>query len=506
MARVTSSDRGAVHAAPDRARPLWAALSLALQSAALAAILALAALAALVAWLVLRTALKVDPVVGRERVWLQYGQHRPPYALVPLQSGKYSAPGQVYDLALDLTVPVNPNNLDLGNFMVTLDLVDAAGEHVLNASRPAILSPPSAQPCLVPSKRSSTLSRLLSLPFSIFAPSRVITTASCLAPFASPSSGSRSSCTETLRIPLLERASLVAPVSSASAPKRSFWQRRRTPARRTPQGPATALYVQLGREDAYPQLAATELEGPATREVRDRPRELQVYEAWVTVEVQLGGVRAFLHNHPYLVFTTFVPSFLALELVAALAVYVLYVARAAPLSVVVPPEPARSVKRETLVGEPDDDIKPRLDRVPSSPPLPAFEEDAERAAAAEQQRRARRMRLGPGGVGMSEAFGAEDEGASELTETETGTDEEEAGESMSETGGPLAEEGEVGVVKEEDEGDEGTVAGSATTRRTQSTFGPSLAGTPSTRTTTTTTGLSAAAGLRARAPGARQGE
>ncbi|BGP51633.1 hypothetical protein JCM10450v2_007583 [Rhodotorula kratochvilovae] len=489
----------------DPASPLWTALSLAARSAALAGVLALAVVVALVAWLVLRATLSVDPVVGRERVWLQYGEHRPPYALVPLQDHKYSTPGQVYDLALDLTVPVNPNNLDLGNFMVALSLVDAAGERVLNASRPAILSHPSAQSCLVPSPRSSTLSRLLSLPFAFFAPSRAVTTAaSCLAPFTS--SARSSTCTQTLRIPLLERASLVAPSSSASAPKRSFW--RRAKARPVAQGPATALYVQLGREDAYPSLGAAKREGVATREVGERPRELQVYEAWVRVEVKLSGVRAFLHSHPYLLFATFLPSFLALELLAALVVYVLFVVRAAP-GPSTAEDFARRVKRETPARpaaleeeEEDGDVKPRPFPAARRPPSPlrAFEE-AERVAA--EQRRALRMRLGPGGVGMSEAFEESEVTATE-EEEEEGT---EVGESVSEAGAEGVEEEEeelAGQVKEE-EGEEGTVAGSATTRRTASTFGPSLAGTTSTRTTGLSAGASSA-GLRGRGTGAGGGE
>ncbi|BGP43422.1 hypothetical protein JCM10449v2_007457 [Rhodotorula kratochvilovae] len=522
MARPRSSQKEAEHAHRDPASPLWTALSLAARSAALAGVLALAVVVALVAWLVLRATLSVDPVVGRERVWLQYGcalpllasgphlalviltsftrnsEHRPPYALVPLQDHKYSTPGQVYDLALDLTVPVNPNNLDLGNFMVALSLVDAAGERVLNASRPAILSHPSAQSCLVPSPRSSTLSRLLSLPFAFFAPSRAVTTAaSCLAPFTS--SARSSTCTQTLRIPLLERASLVAPSSSASAPKRSFW--RRAKARPVAQGPATALYVQLGREDAYPSLGAAKREGVATREVGERPRELQVYEAWVRVEVKLSGVRAFLHSHPYLLFATFLPSFLALELLAALVVYVLFVVRAAP-GPSTAEDFARRVKRETPARpaaleeeEEDGDVKPRPFPAARRPPSPlrAFEE-AERVAA--EQRRALRMRLGPGGVGMSEAFEESEVTATE-EEEEEGT---EFGESLSEAGAEGVEEGEEVAVKEE-EGEEGTVAGSATTRRTASTFGPSLAGTTSTRTTGLSAGASVA-GLRGRGAGA----
>lgn len=70
-------------------------------------------------------------------------QHKPPYALVQLDQRKYSTPGKVYDVDLELVVPVNHNNLDLGNFMASLSLVDAAGQHVVTESRP--VRPP---PCL----------------------------------------------------------------------------------------------------------------------------------------------------------------------------------------------------------------------------------------------------------------------------------------------------------------------------------------------------------------------
>ncbi|KPV73459.1 uncharacterized protein RHOBADRAFT_55195 [Rhodotorula graminis WP1] len=98
---------------------LWTAVSLAWRSVALGGVVSLAVVISLAAWLVLRSALKVDPVMGRERVWLQYGQHKPPYALVQLDQRKYSTPGKVYDVDLELVVPVNSNNLELGNFMAT---------------------------------------------------------------------------------------------------------------------------------------------------------------------------------------------------------------------------------------------------------------------------------------------------------------------------------------------------------------------------------------------------
>ncbi|GAA5844360.1 hypothetical protein JCM9279_001781 [Rhodotorula babjevae] len=511
MARQQSTDRRSGAPLKSHQGALWTAVSLAWRSVALGGVVSLAVVISLAAWLVLRSALRVDPVMGRERLWLQYGQHKPPYALVQLDQRKYSTPGKVYDVDLELVVPVNHNNLDLGNFMASLSLVDAAGQHVLTESRPALLSHPSAQACLVPSSRSSTLSHLLFYPVTLFKRTAA-PIASCLAPFVAPSTGP---CSQTLRIPLLERASFVAPASSkalARSTKTSRWGRK-SKARAANSGPATALFVQIGREDAHPSpsevekavasVAATgeESSGAVVRkEATARPRELQVLEAWVRIEVKLSGLRSFLYRHPYLLFLIFFPSFLSLELIAALAVYIVFVARAEPTSSTDEPlnEPKRLSRRdESGSTSTDDDVKPLISPPRRTTGLPSLDsEDADRLAAAEE-RAARRMRLGPGGVGMSEAFSGE-EGA---TGTGTEYDEEEGtevGDSVSEVGASAAPST---VVKEEED-DGATVAGSATTRRTTSTFGPSLAGTTSTRTTAT--GLAAGPsteGLRGRGGG-----
>lgn len=43
---------------------------------------------------------------------------------------------QAYDVTLDLVVPVTASNVDLGNFMTTLELYNANGSIVWRASRP----------------------------------------------------------------------------------------------------------------------------------------------------------------------------------------------------------------------------------------------------------------------------------------------------------------------------------------------------------------------------------
>lgn len=168
---------------------------------------------------------------------------------------------------------------------------------------------------------------------------------------------------------------------------------------------------------------------------------------------------SFLYRHPYLLFSIFFPSFLSLELLAALAVYIIFVARAEPTSTTHEPpiEPKRLTRREESAStSADDDVKPLISPSRSTTGLPPLDgEDADRLAAAEE-RAARRMRLGPGGIGMSEAFSAGDEGMSG-----TGTDYDddggtEVGDSVSEVGAGSAS---ARVVKEEDDDGEGTVAG-----------------------------------------------
>jgi hypothetical protein len=228
------------------------------------------------------------------------------------------------------------------------------------------------------------------------------------------------------------------------------------------------------------------------------------------------------HTHPYLLFALFFPSFLFLELVAALLVYTTYVLQ--------PPSPIpestkngesgytteATLKTEDVSATGSEDVKPLLSpefgqsttesgsETISSGTEGVLDEEREAAEAA----RARRLRLGKGGVGMSEVAGDGGE--------ETFVDDEEAGASVSDI---EAEIDEVvgGAVKEEDFDDTATIGGvrsfspprlpptflhfaclrscraasaprlavltcplylqSESTRRTTSTFGPSLAGT-----------------------------
>lgn len=84
------------------------------------------------------------PDIGiRNEVWLQYGHEQPPFANIDLRTpdGYRSvfAEDQQYDVSLDLIVPLSAANIDLGNFMVSLDLMSPLNNTVHHASKPTII-------------------------------------------------------------------------------------------------------------------------------------------------------------------------------------------------------------------------------------------------------------------------------------------------------------------------------------------------------------------------------
>jgi hypothetical protein len=84
------------------------------------------------------------PDIGIEnQVWLQYGYDRPPFATLDLTSGdgrsSVFAEDQKYDVSLDLVVPLSAANIDLGNFMVSLELTSPLNNTVHYVSKPTIL-------------------------------------------------------------------------------------------------------------------------------------------------------------------------------------------------------------------------------------------------------------------------------------------------------------------------------------------------------------------------------
>ncbi|GAA6010568.1 hypothetical protein JCM11491_002975 [Sporobolomyces phaffii] len=412
-------------------------------------------LLALVAWFSLRSFLRVDPIIGRERVWLQYGEYRTPYAFVELPKGKYEAPGASYDLSLELTVPSSPQNLAIGNFMVSINLLSNDFSPIVNTSRPAILTHP-AYP-----------------KFSHLLPLR---------PIPPPS--------QRLSLPLLEGVALNRSGAGWSARKR-----------------VESIQIEVGRKDAHPESALLQHFGAGGGPTAPTARvggELQVYESWLTIRVKLYGLRALIRSHPYISFLFFFPTFLLTEFLAALAVYAYFVFRPEPDSEpTLAPGPAKRMAKEDEDEEGESDVVGKeLDRelldvkdeseaqeeenelLTSEPPsVVATESDeGEEAKWESERRRARREReVGPGGVGMTEVGGDTE---TEPETSETGVSEEDEEGTGSEEWAAVEGEGE-GRVVDKDFDETATVGGSETTRASRSTFGPSVAGTTSTRTTAT---------------------
>ncbi|GAA5875096.1 hypothetical protein JCM16303_005006 [Sporobolomyces ruberrimus] len=429
---------------------------------------------ALIAWFSLRSFLKVDPIIGRERVWLQYGEFRTPYGIIELPKGRYEAPGENYDVSLELKVPSSQQNLLIGNFMVSINLLNEENSSILNNSRPSILTHP-------------TYPR-----FSHLLPH--------LRPIPPP--------TQSIEIPLLESVGL----------NRNSWTVDRKRVER--------ILVEVGRKDAHSDpingaslnQVGSYVGGGGKAVVPNGGGELQVYESYLKIHVRLYGLRALIRSHPYISFLFFFPTFLLTELIAAFIVYAYFVLRPTneDLSTlekesdevrIKEEEEEEEEEEEDVVGkELEKEIKGESteeneeEEVTSEPPsglaeTTTTEEEEEEEEEIEgeerwreERRRERREReAGPGGKGMSEIAGE--------TETETETEpgiseeeEEEVGEGGSAEGSEewAAIEGEV-EGEEKDFDENATIGGSETTRATRSSFGSSLAGTTSTRTTATST-------------------
>ncbi len=161
------------------------------------------------------------PDVGlRKEIWLQYGQDRPPFAHLDFGtaayrhqlgepspssssynpstdiSGEYFAQDQAYDVTLEISVPLNQANLDLGNFMVEIDLKSRTNRSVYHVSKPTLLTYSAA-----PVRAADSISQMLS---------------------RNPPAQQAPTNSQLLRIPLLRRAvlrpSVFAPPLSSTPP------------------------------------------------------------------------------------------------------------------------------------------------------------------------------------------------------------------------------------------------------------------------------------------------
>jgi hypothetical protein len=155
-------------------------------------------------------------------------EYRIPYSKIELTPfGEYFSSNQVYNLNLDLIIPNNQRNIQLGNFMINLNLLDQQGLSLLNSSRPASI--PYQSPL------ASSLSTLS--PLSILF---------------------KHSNSHHLTIPLLEAQVLQ--------------NKRLIP---------SSLYIEIGRRDAH----------PTNERFNGGTGELQVYQAKLIFDAHLTGLR-----------------------------------------------------------------------------------------------------------------------------------------------------------------------------------------------------------------------
>ncbi|GAA5958604.1 hypothetical protein JCM3765_006691 [Sporobolomyces pararoseus] len=416
---------------------------------------------ALLGWLTFKSFLKVEPdIIGREKVWLQYGEFKQPFAFVDLPKDKYKVPGNNYDLSLELIVPNSQENFKLGNFMVSISLLNKESFSILNNSRPGIL-------LNHPSTPSSSSSSFLSS-------------------FLKPSSSSLPKLQE-LELPLLESIALNRGGSNWADSQK-----------------VEKIYLQVGRKDSHPEYYynAQQLQLMSSTSSNKLGNELQVFKAFLKIKVKLFGLRALIRSHPFISFSIFFPIFLFFEFLTAFIVYTYFVLRPSSTStkslggIIDEEEEEEEVQegRNSQTEEEDENddgiekvlessstgggsvvtesVTEEEEELTSEPPS-ILEEEEE----TEEERISRRNRRQSKGVriGMTQVSG-ETQTETETEETETGVSEEEgSGEEWA------AIEGEGVEEQKPFDDDSASIGGSETTRATRSSFGPSVTGTSSTR-------------------------
>jgi len=369
------------------------------------------------------------PTIGiSKEVSLQYGYGKPPFDVVDLSQTSFAS-DQVYDVSLELMVPTSRKNIELGNFMVELDLRSADGLSVLKAARAASIThtPHSVQ----------LLQFFTRLPTLLFSPYR--------------------SLSQRIEVPLVKQRVL-----------RAFM----TPA------VANAM-VQVGRHDAHKSDACV------------TPAELQVYAANLVFKAHLRGFRAFMYNHRIISFAVFTTAFIAATLVSALSLWAILALRSAVVSQ--PEQEGKtdssyrgSISCDYTTASTEKTSTTAATGKSVSDTLSEADRRAEEEVAARQrearQFQGRRMVMGEEesvlkGVKIGSS-GIEDEGV--LVKTEEDIEEDEGSTSDSASAWQELEGQEAArVVKKEEEGDDdgATVAGSATSAgdaASRLSFGPSV--------------------------------
>ncbi|KAK3349979.1 putative adipose-regulatory protein-domain-containing protein [Lasiosphaeria hispida] len=218
-------------------------------------------------------------------VHLQYGYGPNPFGVAAL-AGKNLKNSQPYDISLSLTLPRSPANLERGNFMVALHLLDGA----LAPGKPALAydgggdrlrtsySPDASAALVQPDLRS------------YIADKRVLysTTRPALVPYTNP-------LVALVSRWLLMPYYLLFPHAEMSTVAVTMAER-----------------VVFGRGAALPRSLLVEVQAG---------QGLQVYEASVTLTAQLEGLRWFMHHYRVLSFAVFSGIFWAIIMVVTLAVF-----------------------------------------------------------------------------------------------------------------------------------------------------------------------------------------
>lgn len=240
---------------------------------------------------------------------------------------------QDYDISVHLTMPRCPANIDLGNFMVVMYLLDHADTTPATESSPAKKQPdPLTQP-YSPANPPPEPLRLVANRQILFTSSRP-----ALIPYTDPlvSLASRLLFMPYhIMFPDAERVHLVIPMAEHISFSASPAGRPRSG------GPApvrfpSSVYVDLRAGGNGPETAAL--------------APLQVYDASVTLTARLAGLRWFMLQHRYLSFATLTTAFWICEVVAALVAWTVLARVAGPRR----PDDLSLSALESLTPPPDD--------------------------------------------------------------------------------------------------------------------------------------------------------
>ncbi|UZJ51841.1 hypothetical protein CBS101457_001161 [Exobasidium rhododendri] len=246
------------------------------------------------------------PSIGVQTdVWLQYGFESPPFADVSLRSNdglrSIFAEDQEYDVSLDLVVPLSAANIDLGNFMVSIDLVSPQNQTIHHVSKPTIIVHESA-----PVRAMNNLAFQLTR-----------STPALLMP-------SSSLPVQLISIPLFRR-SVLQPLNSA------------LPFGALASASVTRAHISVGRQDSLKywmyggghgvggvlKESGGILKAAAGGEGFRSRGELQTHGASLRFDAHLKGLRYFMYHHPLASFLVFTALFMSFELLSALTLWAL---------------------------------------------------------------------------------------------------------------------------------------------------------------------------------------